>query len=245
MKRYFLVPLLLFGLLNSIHLLPKHGEFYRSSIVTQPPLRFGSWEGQRTLPSKAEMDILAKDTSFEKALYLSEDHPTITLADGKLGYAIINLSIVNSGSDINNSIHRPERCLVAQGHLGMTQGVSTVTSPNKHRITLRQLLTRLPIGKKEDGTPAKEIGFLSYYFFVGNQQMTYDHTRRTVLDMKDRILRGKDQQWSFIMLSIPFDLSPSADTTKANQEKADQKIRELVGELADRIVKWDEIKVQD
>lgn len=243
MKRYFLVPLLLLGLLNTIQLLPKHGDFHRSSIITQPPLRFGSWQGQRTLPSKAEMDILAKDTSFEKAVYLSEDHPTLTLADGREVAAVINLSIVNSGSDINNSIHRPERCLVAQGHLGMVQSVSTVISPNQHKITLRQLLTRMPIGKNEDGTPAKEIGFLSYYFFVGNQQMTFDHTQRTILDMQDRIFRGKDQQWSFIMLSIPYDLAESDAKTKANQDRADKKIRELVGELADRLVKWDEIKV--
>ena len=63
--------------------------------------------------------------------------------------------------------------------------------------------------------------------------------------MQDRIFRGKDQQWSFIMLSIPYDLAESSAETKANEDNADKKIRELVGELADRLVKWDEIKVND
>jgi hypothetical protein len=60
--------------------------------------------------------------------------------------------------------------------------------------------------------------------------------------MKDRLLRGTDQQWSFVMVSMPYNLGSTAEETESKKQAVDKKIRQFLAELTDRIVQWDEIK---
>src|SRR5205085_2637044 len=67
------------------------------------PEQLGKWVGRDQEITQKERDVLAKDTSFARKLYI----------DGR-GREVF-ASIVMSGQDLDNSIHRPERCLPAQG----------------------------------------------------------------------------------------------------------------------------------
>ena len=63
----------------------------------------GAWIGEDAAITEREREILAKDTQFARKTYT-----------GPAGDEIF-VSIVMSGDDMTSSIHRPERCLVAQG----------------------------------------------------------------------------------------------------------------------------------
>lgn len=252
MKRYYLMPFVLAFLLGLIFILPRRGDVAPTSLSMQnidmenktPPLHVGDWTVKTIAPSKKEVDTLNFDTTFIKGAYTTYDMPLLFNATGQRFNPEINLSIVISGFDINNSIHRPERCLRAQGHLDMQSFPYDFTTPEGRAVKVQRLTSLFPIAPEEEGGEPFPIGFISYYYFVGHKHLTHDHWSRTLLDMKDRIFLGTDQQWSFIMLSMPYNLGKDPAENALLQEQADKKIRQLLGELTDQIVNWDEISLR-
>jgi hypothetical protein len=242
MKKYFLTPLLLSLLLGSIFVLPQRGSFAESSLISQVPLYLGEWSGIATPPSKKEKDTLAQDTEFNKAEYTCYDLPELHNAKGERFNSSVSLSIVKSGHDINNSIHRPERCLRAQGHLNLVSLPTSLTTPKGRNVKIEHITSQIPIAPAQEGDMPFTIGFVSYYYFVGHHQMTHSHWTRILSDMKDRLFEGTDQQWSFVMVSMPYNLGKDAADNKILEDQADKKIRQLLGELTDRLVKWNEIE---
>jgi len=104
-RLYILAAFLLVGF-SMIWLLPKSSDMKLSCLARNLPMKFDSMRGESTAVTGKELDILAKDTEFERAQYVNVDEPT---------HPPVEVSIVFSGKDLNNSIHRPERCLKAQG----------------------------------------------------------------------------------------------------------------------------------
>jgi hypothetical protein len=249
MKRYYLMPFVLALGLGMIFVLPRRGEISLTSLSHKaidmekktPPLYLKGWISEAIHPSKKEVDTLNPDTTFIKGTYASYDMTPLLNAAGQRFNPGINLSIVISGFDINNSIHRPERCLRAQGHLEMLSLPENFTTPAGQKLTVSRLTSKVPLAPLEEGGQPFPIGFISYYYFVGHRQITHDHWSRTFLDMKDRLLQGSDQQWSFVMLSMPYNLGQDPADTALRQRQADKKIRQLLGELTDEIVNWEEI----
>jgi Protein of unknown function (DUF3485) len=109
---------------------------------------------------------------------------------------------------MNTSIHRPERCLPAQGwSIAKSdalviplddRGVLTATRlynirTQRDRETLKPVIGR-------DGNPVT-IHHLSYYWFVGNTETTQSHFSRTWIDVKDRLMKGYNQRWAYITVS--------------------------------------------
>ena len=241
MKKFFLTPLILALLLGSIFVLPQRGIFAKSSLISQVPLYLGEWSGTSKPPSAEEKGILAKDTQFDKVDFTCYDLPELRNARGELCASPVSLSIVKSGHDINNSIHRPERCLRAQGHVNFLSLPATLSTTKGRQINVQRITSHLPIAPAEEGDIPFPVGFISYYYFVGHHQMTHSHWTRILTDMKDRLFEGTDQQWSFVMVSMPYNLGKDPTEDKMLQEQADKKIRQLLGELTDRIVIWDEV----
>src|ERR1700730_4782988 len=93
---------LLLGL-GSVFFIPKDIHMQPSAIALSLPQTVGNWQGVDEPVGQSERDILGPDTQFARKLY------TNAVGDE------INVSIVMSGPDMNTSIHRPERCLPAQG----------------------------------------------------------------------------------------------------------------------------------
>lgn len=241
MNRFLLTPFLLFGALATVYVLPNRGNFAQSSVKTEPPLVFGEWTGQKTLPTIKESQILDKDTTFNKATYHCFDLPELNNAKGEIFDSYINLSIVKSGTNVNNSIHRPERCLLGQGHHDIRSIPDVLVTPSGRSIDLKRLTTWFPIAPANEGDPAFPIGFISYYYFVGHKKLSNDHWQRTISDIRDRLINGTDQQWAFIMVSMPYSLSKDPNQSEKNKQIADKKIRQFLAELTDQIIKWDEI----
>ncbi|MFM2220994.1 MAG: hypothetical protein RLZZ553_742 [Verrucomicrobiota bacterium] len=249
MKRLFLTPIGLALVLGLVLILPRRGDVAPTSLSHKtidmenltPPLHVGDWMATAAKPSEKEVSILNPDTTFIKGVYQSYDMPPLYDGRGRRFDNAINLSIVISGFDINNSIHRPERCLRAQGHIDMLSLPSPLTTPAGKKILAQRLSSTFPLAPENDGEKPFPIGFVSYYYFVGNKHITHDHWSRTLLDMKDRLLLGTDQQWSFVMLSMPYNLGSSVAQTERNRDHADKKIRQLLGELTDVMIDWDAV----
>ena len=252
MKRLYLTPIGLALFLGLVFVLPRRGEVALTSLSREtidmerktPPLHVGEWLATATQPSKKEVDTLNPDTTFIKGMYRSYDMPSLYDASGRRFDTAINLSIVISGFDINNSIHRPERCLRAQGHIDMLSLPSDLITPAGKAIKVQRLSSTFPIPPEKQGGKPFPVGFISYYYFVGHKHLTHDHWSRTMIDMKDRLLLGTDQQWSFVMLSMPYNLGRNVAETEMNREFTDKKIRQLLGELTDVMVDWKQIPAQ-
>src|SRR4051795_1617203 len=102
-KRLLLVQVILAVGLGSIAFLPKVANSTPQGIALNLPTYIGGWFGEDQKITEQELKVLAKDTEFARKLY--------TNGRGDQIFA----SIVLSGQDLDNSIHRPERCLPAQG----------------------------------------------------------------------------------------------------------------------------------
>jgi EpsI family protein len=165
------------------------------------PQYLGKWYGVDQSISPREKEILAGDTEFARKLY----------TDG-LGDEIL-ASIVLSGHDLDNSIHRPERCLPAQGWTIANSGKVTIPVRNGSLQVTR--LHNVQQFHTSDGklTPVYN---LNYYWFVGYHHMTSSHLERTFLDIQDRLLKGYNQRWAYVTIAsnvtegfVPFGRSES------------------------------------
>ena len=80
----------------------------------------------------------------------------------------IFVGIVLSGEDMTNSIHRPERCLIAQGWTvadSQNRLVPTTTGNAAAPVEIKRLLHSRPV-KTNDGQPFNYRN-VTYYWFIG------------------------------------------------------------------------------
>ena len=99
-----------------------------------------------------------------------------------------------------NSIHRPERCLSAQGW--------TVERSDKVNIPLPAGTPPLNVTKltdereaHPDATHTLALRNLNYYWFIGAHDVTASHWKRTFIDVNDRILYGEKQRWAYVTVA--------------------------------------------
>jgi EpsI family protein len=188
--------------LSSVFLLPSSGKTEPVGIKLALPEYVGRWYGVDQQISELEREGLAGDTEFARKQY----------TDG-MGDTIF-ASIVLSGHDLDNSIHRPERCLPAQGWMVADSKTLSIALPRGGNLQV----TRLHNVREATGRDGKVIPIynLNYYWFVGYHRMTASHLERTFLDIQDRILKGYNQRWAYITIAsditkglIPFGRSES------------------------------------
>jgi hypothetical protein len=240
MCRPLVLPVLLAVLFGSIHFLPKAGATAQSAIRMDLPSHEGDWQLQKIPPSEAETNILSKDTEFAKARCFRV-RPDEFDKEGRPLADMMDLSIVLSGSDLNNSIHRPERCMPAQGHQILSSSDIQLRLRNGRTITVRRLLSRQTIPISEDHKQSVTFNSLTCYVFIGHERITNDHTYRTIIDMKDRLLHGMDQRWAYLTVSTWYGKLPWLPK-EITEEEADKKIRQFFGELAETSINWDQVK---
>jgi EpsI family protein len=185
-SRLAILLAVLLGGLSTVLLLPKHLSYQPVGIELTLPEFSGEWYGETVKVSEREITILGVGTEFSRKNYTNGRGDEI------------QVSIVLSGQDMNTSIHRPERCLPAQGWTiadkhsfqipvaGM--GAVPVTCLNNVRNVAR------------DDKPVS-IHNVSYYWFAGHTDLTASHLDRTIIDIRDRILHGYNQRWAYITVS--------------------------------------------
>lgn len=211
-----------------------------SALQTDVPEFLGSWRTRSYPPSQKELDILAGDTEFSKAKCGLPRLEETSYIDGTSPMDIADLSVVLSGHDLANSIHRPERCMPAQGHEGLITSSAELTLGNGRTIPLTRILSRqhLSYGEPDDRQFVTRKS-ITYYFFVGHDRITADHTERTVLDIVDRVAKGTAQRWAYVSATMAYtDKKERGYGDLPSLEMADEKLRLLLEQLAEENIDW-------
>ncbi len=213
-------------ILGGTLLLPQAPKMLESCVSPDLPTGYSllGWQGIKTQESEQERAILAQDTRFSKARYTQVarvpwEKPTPT----------VDVSIVYSGQDINHSIHRPERCLPAQGHMDVQGTESELTLADGRVIKLTRLDSRIPMPEHKE----IRLHFIHYYFFIGRHSIHHTHMGRTIQDMADRVFRGETQSWAYFQAGTCW--APEIGVSK---EEADKRLRTLISDLLPRQIDW-------
>lgn len=230
LTRAWLPPALLALLLSSVFILPREEQLMESSISPDLPVSFDlpGWQGTKIQESEVERTSLAADTRFSKAQYTQ---PRRVFWEKET--PAVEVSIVYSGSDMNSSIHRPERCLPSQGHVNLQTSTSELRLADGRTITLTRLTSRVPLPNRDDGLT---LNFISYYVFIGHGTMHHTHIGRTLQDMYDRVTRGYVQRWAYFQANSYW--APELNLT---EEETDKRVRALISELLPKQVNWSEM----
>lgn len=256
-KRLLILQILVLAGLSSVFFLP-HSSLQPSAILLdslQHPdlpnqLIMAGWTaGPKIKPAEKELGALADDTNFARRNFYRQ----VTGDDGRSGLQTLQASIVLSGKDLNNSIHRPERCLPAQGMNIESSTVQRIPLKNGKSLTL----TKLHCSATDKASPdhpgsGKPYVYLNYYWFVGHDSFKHTHYGRTLKDMKDRLLGGYDQRWAYITVSLSLLSGQYQDETgrqvtlnAPTEAEADRMVAEFTAELAPEIIRLNDIKEWD
>lgn len=222
-KRLLNVQVALLCGFGAVFVLPKGPKSAPAGIAMTLPNIVGAWIGDDAEVTAREREILAQDTQFARKIYT-----------GPAGDEIF-VSIVLSGDDMTNSIHRPERCLPAQGWTVESSQRRAIPIGAGKSLALTKLRT-LRMVEQPNKTSAP-LYDLHYYWFIGSREMTPSHLTRTQIDLRDRILHGSNQRWAYITVtSIVTEHWKRPQRTEA--ETAEM-IEKFVQELAPKLEKPD------
>lgn len=217
-KRLAILQSILILGLGSVFLIPKDIRIQPSAIGLLLPDSVGRWEGFNRPVTKGEQEILGPDTQFVRRLYTNQ-------ADDE-----IYVSVVMSGPDMNTSIHRPERCLPAQGWT--ISDSKTVALPLRNGILKATRLYNMR-NVPTDNDQILTIHSVDYYWFVGHSDVTASHFERAWIDMRDRILKGQNQQWAYI--TIVANVTKDYKIFGRTEKETDELVRVFISDLVPQI----------
>ena len=233
------LPLLLGSALGAVYVLPKAGDIEESAVKMELPGSTGGWSFKKLTASQDELNTLSGDTEFAKAICL-RPRPGEVNFRGELVPDRVDLSVVLSGHDLNNSIHRPERCMPAQGHSITASGNVALKMENGRGFNVKRLRSVQSFKDPDSGAVTASFNCVTYYFFVGHDRITNDHLERTLIDMKDRLLRGMDQRWAYVSASMWYGKLPWIDE-EVTEAEADEKLHKFLTKFAEDQIDWDQI----
>jgi EpsI family protein len=218
-KRLAGLQLILLVGLSAVFLVPKDIKMQPAAVDLALPIMVGDWKGEDEAATQGERDILGPDTQFAKRRYVN-------------GTDEISVSIVLSGPDMNTSIHRPERCLPAQG---WTISDSRIVALPTEKGTLRTTRLHNSRNVRTDRGQPLRINNLSYYWFIGHSNITPSHLERTWIDIRDRVLKGTNQQWAYV--TVAASITKDYKIFGRSEKETDQLIRDFIRELAPQLQK--------
>lgn len=225
-----LLPAILAALiLGSVFFLPRHDELLESSIAPEMPLGYDlpGWRGVKTQESDRERSTLAPDTRFSKARY-----HLLPRVPWEQETPAVEVSIVYSGQDLNNSIHRPERCLPTQGHMDVRGNGDQITLANGKTIGITRLTSKVPLPDQKEA----RLNYIHYYVFIGHSTMCHTHVDRTLRDIIDRVMLGQAQRWAYFQAGTCW-----APEIGVSEEEADTRLRKLISELLPGQIQWEKL----
>lgn len=205
--------------LASVFLLPKAPEVSPVGIVMKLPIWIDGWLGENAAVSPKELQALADDTQFARKIYRSPEGDEIYV------------SIVLSGQDMTNSIHRPERCLPAQGWNLLSSSQRAIPLADEATLRATRLAGARPVRVADNQTLV--IHNLTYYWFVGDKRVTPSHFMRTMFDIRDRILHGENQRWAYVTVAatVTKGIAPPDRSEAQTANMMEEFIRELAPKL--------------
>ena len=205
----------------TVFLLPKGGE-QPSGIRMDLPDFVGNWKGTESEMSPAERTALgeAYGTRFARKTYRNLD-----------GYEIM-VSIVLSGRDMSTAIHRPERCLQAQGWTLQDSDHFVMSLPNRGNFPVTEL-SSTHLTKSGDSVVTQELQ--AFYWFVGEKDICAGHWDRWAIDNRDRLFRGVSQRWAYILVSAGVPTAKDPKDNDAVRKWSQNAVRDFIRTLAPKI----------
>lgn len=221
-KRLAILFVLLAGGFGSVFFLPAAPKEQPVGIVLELPKFIGGWYGTDLAISDKERTVLGAETDFARKSYKNGRGDEV------------QVSIVLSGHDMNTSIHRPERCLPAQGWTIANKKGTEIAIPDRGKLPMTRMLNTQP-RRSADGKLTATIFNLNYFVFVGHTDVTGSHFGRTIIDIRDRLFKGQNQRWAYITVAatITDNLAPNG----LNEEQTDKLVTEFIKQLVPHIVK--------
>lgn len=207
--------------LGSIFLLPKQLGFQPTGVQMELPKMIGGWYGQDVAVSPKEVQVLGKGTEFARKTY----------RNGR-GYEI-TASIVLSGQDMNTSIHRPERCMPAQGFNVIDKTSSAILLADSGLLKPTRLKNVRNV-TTDDNKPLSLYSVV-YYWFVGHEDTTGSHFARTWMDVRDRLVHGYNQRWAYVTVSAI--LPPGSEQDPRVEQVVDEWMQDFIKQLLPKIQK--------
>lgn len=202
---------------GTVFLLPKQIQMQPADITLDLPASAGHWTGSDQPISEGERSILGPDTQFARKIYRNSAGDEI--------YA----SVVLSGPDMNTSIHRPERCLPAQGWT-ITESKTTALPVNGQELKATRLHNVRNVRVENNSFTIHNI---DYYWFVGHSDVTPSHLERTWIDIRDRVLKGQNQQWAYV--TIASNVTKDFKVAGRSAAEVDELITDFVREFAPKV----------
>jgi EpsI family protein len=173
--------------MGSVFVLPKQLGYQPVGAELSLPEFLGEWWGKEGDVLEKERDVLGHDTDFARKIYSSGADDNILA------------SVVLAGQDMMTSIHRPERCLTAQGWQVGHQSKRVIDVPGLGGLEATRLQNLKYIrGPNGEAIP---VNNLCYYWFIGHSARAATHEERVWRDMLDRIAKGYNQRWAMVMIS--------------------------------------------
>ena len=204
--------------MSAVFLLPKQFQEQPVGVKLALPETLGEWTGTDAPITDREISILGKETEFARKNYTNGRGDEL------------QATIVLAGHDMDTSIHRPERCLVAQGWSLAESPVVKIDVPGRGVLDT----TRLKVVKLVETTDKKQFPYtnLNYYWFTGCTDSTASHLARTRTDITDRLLHGYNQRWAYftVAATITKDMKPSGRTAAETDAFIQDFIARLVPE---------------
>jgi len=222
-KRLLQVQAVLLAGFGSVFLLPHSNKTSPAGIAMTLPNVVGVWIGDDAAVTQKELDTLAKDTQFARKIYTGPEGDQILV------------SIVLSGDDMTNSIHRPERCLPAQGWQMRSSSSRLIQIPGGKSLGV----TRLQNARTVQTQDKRELTLtnLDYYWFIGYKDMTASHLTRTEIDLRDRIMYGYSQRWAYV--TIAANVTKGIWRPERTEEQTTAMLDEFIQQLAPRLQRPD------
>lgn len=175
---------------SAFYLLPKTFPEQPYGVNLDLPEYIGEWWGHPSEVSQRERDILGPDTTFVRKIYINGAGDEVMV------------SIVLSGQDMSRSIHRPERCLPAQGWtmIDSRRAAVALDGPPPQILKVTRLHNFRPVEIPDRPEEKFRVYSLNYYWFAGLTDITPSHFTRMFIDNRDRLLRGYNQRWAYITI---------------------------------------------
>lgn len=219
-KRLAILLVVMLAGFSAVFALPQQLGFQPVGIDMNLPEFLGEWWGQDVGVTQKERDTLGADTEFARKTYTNGSNDNVLT------------SIVLAGQDMMTGLHRPERCLNAQGWTVGEASRRVANVPNFGTLPLTRLHnTKRVVGP--DGKP-RQIDSVCYYFFVGANEVTATHGSRVWIDSRDRVLHGYNQRWAMVFVSAEI----TKDRTKFGRDEAqvDVLLKRFVEQIAPKFL---------
>jgi EpsI family protein len=208
---------------GSVFLLPHSNKTSPAGIAMTLPNVIGIWIGDDAAVTQKELETLAKDTQFARKVYTGPEGDQILV------------SIVLSGDDMTNSIHRPERCLPAQGWQVRSSSKRTIQIPGGKPLDVTRLKSTQVL--ETTNQHRIEVTNLNYYWFIGYKDMTASHLTRSGIDIRDRVLKGQSQRWAYV--TVAGNVTQGISRPERNDEQTTEMLEKFMQDLAPRLQRPD------